>query len=300
MDINKDYYRILGVLEDAEDIVIKAAYRALAQKFHPDKFQGAAKIAEERMKEINEAYAVLSDTTSRKKYDAQRGEAEYEDDASEDTDDLLHTLDKDWADALEYYPDLNRIALSLTKYSKKLEYTFKTILIERKEFKNRHSLADKLRKDYLEKYFGTNKLIQEFATELFNTNRLDILKKLNRAVNLLGANIEAERVIEKINQEYFGSEAEPEKSSEFFAQKLQESIKLDSTMHFESHSFMTVNSAKVFLQSIGIKVEATGFFKSLSGGKDYFIKSFKYNMELSQNEMVEFAVKKSQESSWRE
>ena len=37
MDLNKDYYKILGVLDNAEDIVIKAAYRALAQKYHPDK-----------------------------------------------------------------------------------------------------------------------------------------------------------------------------------------------------------------------------------------------------------------------
>ena len=300
MNTNKDYYRILGVLEDAEDIVIKAAYRALAQKYHPDKFQGNAKVAEERMKEINEAYAVLSDAASRKKYDAQRVKAEYEDDASEDTDDLLHTLDKDWADALEYYPDLNRIVLSLTKYSKKLEYTFKTILIERKEFKNRHLLADKLRKDYLEKYFGTNELIQEFATELFNKNRLDILKKLNRAVNLLGANIEAERVIEKINQEYFGSEAEPEKTSEYFAQQLQESLQLDSSLNFQNYSWITVPRAKDFLESIGIKVESPGFLKLLSGHKGYLLKSYNQNMELSEKEMIEFAVKKSQSSSWRE
>jgi DnaJ-class molecular chaperone len=36
MNSQKDYYRILGVLDDAEDIVIKAAYRALAQRYHPD------------------------------------------------------------------------------------------------------------------------------------------------------------------------------------------------------------------------------------------------------------------------
>ena len=40
MTSDKDYYRILGVLDDAEDIVIKAAYRALAQRYHPDRWQG--------------------------------------------------------------------------------------------------------------------------------------------------------------------------------------------------------------------------------------------------------------------
>jgi DnaJ-class molecular chaperone len=65
----KDYYRILGVLDDAEDIIIKAAYRALAQRYHPDKWGGNQNDANKRMAEINEAYNELSDTARRKKYD---------------------------------------------------------------------------------------------------------------------------------------------------------------------------------------------------------------------------------------
>ena len=38
----KDYYRTLGVLDDAEDIIIRAAYKALAQRYHPDKWKGDA------------------------------------------------------------------------------------------------------------------------------------------------------------------------------------------------------------------------------------------------------------------
>ena len=72
MNVNADYYRILGVLEDAEIVVIKAAYRALAQTYHPDKFQDNPTLAEERMKEINEAYSILSDPASRLEYDQAR------------------------------------------------------------------------------------------------------------------------------------------------------------------------------------------------------------------------------------
>ena len=39
----KDYYLILGVLPDAQDVVIKAAYKALVQRYHPDRFQGELK-----------------------------------------------------------------------------------------------------------------------------------------------------------------------------------------------------------------------------------------------------------------
>jgi hypothetical protein len=80
MDTQKDYYRILGVLDDAEDVVIKAAYRALAQRYHPDKWAGNPNEASARMAEINEAYSVLSNTDKRKEYDKSRSADNYEPD----------------------------------------------------------------------------------------------------------------------------------------------------------------------------------------------------------------------------
>ncbi len=64
----KDYYKILGVDKKASQDEIKKAYRKLAVKYHPDKNQGN-KEAEEKFKEIGEAYEVLGDAEKRKKYD---------------------------------------------------------------------------------------------------------------------------------------------------------------------------------------------------------------------------------------
>jgi DnaJ-class molecular chaperone len=64
----KDYYKILGVDKGASEKEIKQAYRRLARKYHPDVNPGDNS-AEDRFKEIGEAYAVLSDPQKRKKYD---------------------------------------------------------------------------------------------------------------------------------------------------------------------------------------------------------------------------------------
>ena len=64
----KDYYDILGVPRAATEKDIKSAYRKLARKYHPDTNKGN-KAAEEKFKEINEAYEVLGDSEKRKRYD---------------------------------------------------------------------------------------------------------------------------------------------------------------------------------------------------------------------------------------
>ena len=64
----RDPYEVLGVPRDADETQIKKAFRKLAVKYHPDKNQGK-KDAEEKFKQINEAYEVLSDEEKRKKYD---------------------------------------------------------------------------------------------------------------------------------------------------------------------------------------------------------------------------------------
>jgi hypothetical protein len=68
--MKKNYYQVLGVSNNADDVVIRAAYKALAQKYHPDKWGGTKDEANRLMSQINEAYTLLSDPIKRKQYDA--------------------------------------------------------------------------------------------------------------------------------------------------------------------------------------------------------------------------------------
>ncbi len=74
----KDYYAVLGVPPDATASAIKKAYRSLVQRYHPDRLQpdDDAELAYQRMLEINEAIAVLSDDKRRADHDRQRAAAE--------------------------------------------------------------------------------------------------------------------------------------------------------------------------------------------------------------------------------
>ena len=203
----KDHYRILGVIQDAEDIVIKAAYRALAQRYHPDKWAGSPEEATIRMSEINKAFSVLSDQIKRKQYDINLSSNEYdepEEDFSNtvDENDLGTSLDYNWSTVVKYFPDLEDIFNDLSKISRPLAQTYKVYLLEKKEFTKRKVIADKLEREFLEKYFGTNEEIIKFSKFLMGWGVKSAAKELNQVINLLGNDIQSKSIINKILEDH--------------------------------------------------------------------------------------------------
>ena len=65
----KNYYEILQIASDASEEVIRAAYKALGKKYHPDNQKYPAEFCQKKMSEINMAYEILSDSAKRKQYD---------------------------------------------------------------------------------------------------------------------------------------------------------------------------------------------------------------------------------------
>jgi curved DNA-binding protein CbpA len=219
--MTKDHYRTLGVLEDAEDIVIKAAYRALAQKYHPDKWTGSLDESTARMAEINEAYTILSDPKKRIHYDSTRVKSEYEEDDLEE-EGLGISLEKDWLEVVEFLPDLQEYSNQLSKISKQLDFAYKSILIESKRFNEYKDIARHLESQFLQKYFGKNEKIVNFAKNLILAGKKKMAKELNRAIELLGSDIDPDIVIRKIIDKSKDKKA-PTKIREHYAREFLDS-----------------------------------------------------------------------------
>ena len=197
-----DHYAVLGVSPSAEDVVIRAAYRALAQRYHPDKWDGDSKVANERMAEINAAFAVLSDAAKRKDYDSSQSARGFGDpfsrSESEDTEPPYDPLTDDWELAVSFYPDLRHTEAVLNDLSWRVAAAYRAQLLETQGFEQRSQLAQQIKSDWYRRHFGTNEDIVEFAESLMKDGNRKAALALNKAVRVLGSTVNSERIIEKI------------------------------------------------------------------------------------------------------
>jgi hypothetical protein len=198
----------LGVTPSAELAVIKAVYKALANKYHPDKHTGNKAQAEAKMREINEAYEVLSDSANRAAYDAARNKAdeaafEETDESFKNAEDTLSEIIKsDWSVAEKYYPDIKECVDSLKKISRSLVLPFKIYLLEEQSFSAARAISEGMIEKYLKNYFGRNEKIIAYARQLLMDGDLLAAKELNRVVRVLGKDIEPSTVIDNITAEF--------------------------------------------------------------------------------------------------
>jgi curved DNA-binding protein CbpA len=207
MNTKKDYYAILGILPIAEDIVIRAAYKALAQRYHPDRCKDDIAAANKILADLNEAYSILSDAEKRRRYDNERGKVTQSSDSyfateSDDFQPEYDPLEEDWIIARKFYPDLPEIESQLCRISWRLAYSFRAYLLEEKKFESRYKVAISLERQFLEIYFGTNPRIINFAKKLIDLGHKKAAKSLNEAIRIFGDNVDAERIRQQITKEF--------------------------------------------------------------------------------------------------
>lgn len=204
----KDYYAILGVSFDAEYEVINAAYRAMAKKYHPDIYKGDKKFAEDKIKDINEAFENLSDETKRKAYDKnfkkQSGSGSFDDyNQTSDDDDIWHDdyLKDAWKTIVEYYPEAETERKKLAKIQKRLALEFQFVLIETKTSTNYEIIAEIIEKKFFEKYFGDDETLHKIVKNLLLNNQTKIALEINKAIKILGS-VSSKDIIQKMKSKY--------------------------------------------------------------------------------------------------
>jgi curved DNA-binding protein CbpA len=208
-----DHYATLGVLPKADPVVIKAAYRALAQTYHPDKWRGDPAVATRRMAAINEAYRILGDAKLRSEYDASRARDKANDPYQDEQDEqrgetksafssALAETEQRWRTATTILPDLDEHRASLARMSTLLAFAFVTLMLETKRFNERKVIAEKLEIEFLSRYFGTNQQILAFAKELIMAGKKEAAKLLNELVDVMGSDVEAGLLVKKVLERF--------------------------------------------------------------------------------------------------
>lgn len=207
MSNSADYYQALGVTRDAEQVVITAAYRALASIYHPDRWKGDVNESTRRMAEINVAYAVLGDHAKRQAYDAahQSSTTNMGPDAETVEQafvDALGELESRWQTAVDVLPDLAQIRKRLSKIAHRLAFEFVVLMIDSKKFDQRAAIADALEKRFLEAHFGTQPDIIKYAKNLIQDGNREAIKALNNYVDVLGTGLDPKLIIKKVRDQF--------------------------------------------------------------------------------------------------
>ena len=133
--LKKNYYQILGVTSEAEDVVIRAAYRALVQKYHPDKYASKGisdadrALLSDQVREIQNAYQVLSNASTRAQFDQQM---QFEDGNTFVADSaLLHQQDSvSWQLLLDRHPKFKEHFSVLEIRQPEIAKEYKTLVLE--------------------------------------------------------------------------------------------------------------------------------------------------------------------------
>jgi curved DNA-binding protein CbpA len=260
----KNYYKILGVLDDAEDIVIRAAYKALAQRYHPDKWKGDPHIANQRMADINEAHATLSDELKRREYDNEyfrfNSRNDAENTANDDSDDVPSEEIEGWEIAIEFFPNIKIQYDELKKISAILANTYRTSILENKSFKEADAIKERFEIDYLTRFYGENEGIRKFAKRLFHKGHAKAAIKLNQIVRVMGNSVDVHLIKKRIYKEF--SEANP----------MEDPFVKDSIAAFTSNKYSAIDLINIIEYEFSTKISSTDFnsnFTLMVEGKLY-------------------------------
>jgi DnaJ-domain-containing protein 1 len=188
-----EHYATLGLCQTADSVVIKAAYRALAKIYHPDRCDGSAEGANRKMAAINDAYAILGDPESRAEYDASyQGDTRSQEGAQAERDQANGL--SDWEVAAKYFPELVWLCDGLRLVEPSLAHALQATLLKNRRFDTAETVAVKMVRERLSEQYNKHFLFSALALALKLRGNHAESDRLVRAIRITGS---AEKVYAK-------------------------------------------------------------------------------------------------------
>jgi curved DNA-binding protein CbpA len=206
--LKSNYYTCLGVLQGADHVVIQAAYKALIRVYHPDVHQGDKSYATLRTTEINKAWSVLSNKSTRAAYDktiepvSDPFKADFKDEnMSYESEKFSSIIKKEWDYAVEFFPDLTQLYRDLAQIDPALSMVFQAKIVEDKTYTEASVFSDYLQTQYLKEKFGDDASLQKLALLAIRNGERSFAVELNKSLKRLGINSK-EAILRKLSSSY--------------------------------------------------------------------------------------------------
>jgi len=196
-DPSKDYFAVLGLSSQADPEVVKAAHRALAKKFHPDRHPDDDGEPKQKFHEIQEAYEVLRDDDRLKQYLRLRAQVQMQEQMQKTKAAGPHMrprvylkLDDRWEHLVRKYPELSQHYAKFCFMSHMLGNQFKLIILGTQDHTRFKRVAAKLERQFYRKHFSYHRNLQKLARRLAENHR-------RHAVRMLQGEIKGRRFLSK-------------------------------------------------------------------------------------------------------
>jgi curved DNA-binding protein CbpA len=199
-------YKVLGLSPTAHQAVVKAAYRALAQHYHPDSYSGDKEEAHAMMVRINLAYELIGNPSARARFDEQC--ATDDDPAAKGFSDP-----PEWAIACRYYPYLSRFSEALELAHPAMKHSYISAVLAEKAFSKSDKIPRKVFTEFMESRFGPYSTLSLAATCLLLHRRDSLFLELEAAARIIGKkeapnailNVERQRILDALGVEQTGA-----------------------------------------------------------------------------------------------
>lgn len=272
MDDNVDYYSILGLIPEAEPQVIRAAYKALAALYHPDRHPIGDN---DRIRDINKAYEVLSNSLSKQKYDSAR-EAK----ANSASSALFNKNcpfdespeEESWNIAVRFHDHLANLSHNLETLSWSLAFSFRVTVLESQKFYGARHIHDKLRSNYLTKYFGSDHATKIFAAKVLKAGETEVALYLNSVVLVVGNSIDLYDIKSDVKKRYPDAYLRIETYEHMVQAK-----KMDSQSAVQPHYCRV--ACKGLIEALGGSVKEAMFGKKITLSLNNEVTTFKNTSE---------------------